>query len=428
MPDKSVKINFSKSLRPAAGIAVFFVLLLSPAFQAFAQARADTVMSLSGIVRDENKRLAFASVTIEGSALGTITKEDGYFNLKIPATDKEITMVISHVGYYSASITAKASEAHELRIQLKPYANLLEESYVIGHDPERLLLEALKRVEANYPMVPVSQRGFYRETVRKGTKYISVSEAVVDMYKYAYNRPAEYDRIGILKGRRIVSQKSADTLIVKQQGGPNLTLLLDVVKNPLDLFFENDLPMYDYKMEAATVIGQRPVYVVSMVPRVRNDRYPLYYAKVYIDKESLAIMRAEYSVDMSDEELVTGTILKKKPSGIKFSPIGISFIASYRMVGDKAVLHYVRSGMEFKCNWKKRLFSSTYSVVSEMVATDIAEAGKDRLMAKDSFRSSDVFYDLVDYFADPDFWGDYNILEPSESLEHAVGRLRRRAK
>ena len=28
-------------------------------------------------------------------------------------------------------------------------------------------------------------------------------------------------------------------------------------------------------------------------------------------------------------------------------------------------------------------------------------------------------------FQDPDFWKDYNIIEPSESLEHAIGRLRR---
>ena len=33
--------------------------------------------------------------------------------------------------------------------------------------------------------------------------------------------------------------------------------------------------------------------------------------------------------------------------------------------------------------------------------------------------------DKAPLFQDPDFWKDYNIIEPSESLEHAVARLRK---
>lgn len=410
-------------------ILTAMVMTLLP-LKTSAQVRADSVLTVSGMVRDEaqNQRLAFVSITIKGSTLGTITNEDGYFSLKIPNTDKDITLVVSHVGYYSNNMTMKATEAHELRIFLKPYADLLQEAHVISHDPERLVYEALQRVRNNYPMSPVNQRGFYRETVRKGSRYISVSEAVVDMYKLAYDRDAMFDRIGILKGRRLMSQKSVDTVMVKQQGGPNLTMTLDVVKNPNDLFYEPDLPMYDYKMDTPTVIEQRPVYVVRMIPHIRNSRYPLYNAKVFIDQENLAIMRVEYDVDMYDPVLVSNAILQKKPSGMKFNATGVSFIASYRYVNGTAVLHYVRSSMQFKCDWKKRLFNSSYEVVTEMVATDISQAGQDHILAREAFRSGDSFYDRVDDFADPEFWGDYNILEPSESLEHAVDRLRRRVR
>ena len=40
-----------------------------------------------------------------------------------------------------------------------------------------------------------------------------------------------------------------------------------------------------------------------------------------------------------------------------------------------------------------------------------------------TFDSRDAFYDKVDFFKDPDFWKDYNIIEPSESLDKAIGRL-----
>ena len=45
---------------------------------------------------------------------------------------------------------------------------------------------------------------------------------------------------------------------------------------------------------------------------------------------------------------------------------------------------------------------------------------------RDRFRSDQIFYDEVDAYADPDYWRDYNILEPTESLENAVDRLRKR--
>lgn len=390
------------------------------------RAQSDNYLTVSGIVRDDSQRLPFVSVTIQGSTLGTITNEDGYFTLKIPNTDKDITIVISHVGYYASTVTVKASEAHGMRIFLKQHPNMLDPALVVSLDPEDLVRTALSKVRVNYPAKAVSQRGFYRETARKGNRYISVSEAVVDIYKNGYAHSSDFDRIEILKGRRLMSQKSADTLAVKMQGGPVLALSLDVVKNHADLFFEEDLAAYDYIMDTPTVIDQKPVFVVRMEPRVRNDRYPLYHAKIFIDKSSLAIMRAEYNVDMEDQALVDNAVLLRKPAGLKFQTLGVSFISSYRFVGDKAVQHYVRCSMDFKCDWKKRLFSSAYNAVTELVATDVKMEDVETIPSSASFKMKDTFYDRVDDFADPDFWGDYNILEPSESLEHAVSRLRRK--
>ena len=41
------------------------------------------------------------------------------------------------------------------------------------------------------------------------------------------------------------------------------------------------------------------------------------------------------------------------------------------------------------------------------------------------FRSSDILSEKAAEFLDPDFWKDYNIIEPTESLEHAIDRLRK---
>ena len=44
---------------------------------------------------------------------------------------------------------------------------------------------------------------------------------------------------------------------------------------------------------------------------------------------------------------------------------------------------------------------------------------------KESFRSSDILAEKTQMYADPDFWKDYNIIEPTESLENAIDRLKK---
>lgn len=408
-------------------LAALFLGLFS-ILPSYAQTETDPFITVTGIVRDADIRLPYVNVSILDSTLGTVTNEDGYFSLKIPVTDDNFTIEVSHVGYYATRKTVSPSQAQGLVFTLKPHPNLLDYASIISYDPQTLVAEALGRIRKNYPTAPVLQRGFYRETAQKGNRYISIAEAVLDLAKSSYLKDVAGDRVRLIKGRRLVSQKSADTLSVKLEGGPTLAVNMDQVKNKFDLFYERDLDDYQYSFLESTVIEQRPQFVVSMKPLSRNEEYPLYNAKVYIDKETLSIMRIEYSLDMYDINMVTNLFLKKKPANLRFQPLEISYVVGYRTMDDLTVLNYVRATMRFKCDWKKRLFSSAYTVTSEMVSTDIRFNSQESITYKESFRERDIFYDRVTDFQDPDFWGAYNILEPSESLEHAVSRLRRRAR
>jgi hypothetical protein len=83
--------------------------------------------------------------------------------------------------------------------------------------------------------------------------------------------------------------------------------------------------------------------------------------------------------------------------------------------------------MRFKCDWKRRLFASTYTVTTEMVVTAQAPPSEvHAIRRRDSFGQRDKFYDKVTFFDEPDFWGDYNIIEPTESLEHAIDKLKKK--
>ena len=59
-----------------------------------------------------------------------------------------------------------------------------------------------------------------------------------------------------------------------------------------------------------------------------------------------------------------------------------------------------------------------------MVVTDRKEGMLETIPNKEAFSLNQIFYDKVDEYWSPDFGGNYNIIEPTESLEHAVDKLK----
>jgi len=209
-------------------------------------------------------------------------------------------------------------------------------------------------------------------------------------------------------------------------GGPTSASKLDLVKNPDILLNPEDLDLYIYHMESPAYIGERLNFVISIEPGYIAE-YPLYYGRLYIDRETLAFSRIELSMDMSDAVKATRVMLLRKPSGLRFSPKELSLVISYRPGEDGSMrLNYFRSQMGFNCDWKRRLFATSYTAVSELVVTEKIEPAV-QIPRTGQFRSSDVLVNEAPLFLDPDFWKDYNIIEPSESLEDASGRLVRQA-
>ena len=306
----------------------------------------------------------------------------------------------------------------------------LDELIVSVNDPLEIVRAAMQRISSNYPMQPELMRCFYREVTRRGSRHIAVAEAVMDMYKTSYKYGPQSDAVGILKGRRLMSMKSKDTLGVKIQGGPVMPLMADVAKNPEYMLNEQDLAQCDLYQKQPVMLNDCLHYVVSVEPR-RFTYYPLMGGLLYIDQESLTITRAELELDVRDWRSASDYMLVKKPVGLRFRPKQLSMTVGYTTDAQGVThMNYLRNEIRFNCDWKRRLFASAYTTVSEMVVTDRLASGRDakRPSGRSSFGVRERFYDRVEYFDDPDFWADYNIIEPTESLEHAIERLKKKLK
>ena len=403
-------------------------LMLTTAFLLLALViKAQTV--ISGKVTDLNGQpLAHVSVMVEGTEVQTVTNEDGQFTLKMHEQPHRLRL--SHIGYKTRHIALEQGATEQLRIRMQSNTIELSEVLVSVNDPLSILKAAMARIEKNYPNEPELMRCFYRETARRGSRFISVAEAVTEMYKSDYYYGPERDAVAILKGRRLMSMKARDTLGVKVQGGPVLPLMVDLAKNREYVLNEENIAHYKLSMEVHVKIADRAQYVINMEPE-GIQFYPIMKGRVFIDQETLTFTRAELQLDMRDWRAASDYMLVHKPFGLRFRPRELTMTIVYN-TDEQGIAHmsYVRNEMRFNCDWKRRLFASPFTTVCEMVVTDRQQKGDGvkRPRGRSSFGLRDRFYDKVEYFDDPDFWADYNIIEPTESLENAIDKLKKRVR
>ncbi len=390
------------------------ILLLAP-LAVYAQQ-----MVVSGNVVDDKTGEALGQVSVSAGRVSVVTNEDGDFTLKLSEKPEQIS--ISHVGYKTRYLNVTKGQSENLKVRLRPATIQLREIVVVNEDPRELVETAISKIPENYSMVPEMLKGFYRETAMKRKHYIYVAEGVEDMYKTPYDRSINRDRVAIVKGRRLLSQKSSDTLGIKVMGGPVQAVLMDLVKNRDFLLNKEEMDAYRFTMGVPEYINDRQQYVIYMEPSWITE-YALYHGKIYIDCERLAFTRIELELDMSDKEKATKTMLVKKPLGVKFKPRELTSVVDYRYDDGVTRISYLKNTFRFNCDWKKRLFATSFTATCEMVVTDSSSSDIHPIGSRSSFDSRDSYYDKVEYFLDPDYWSSYNIIEPSESLDKAIQKL-----
>lgn len=386
-------------------------------------------ITINGIIKDQKSKkiLEYVNVSVPGTGIGTISNEDGRFTLKVNDSLQAKTIEFSRMGYFNKQIAIEKNNISDITVYLTLNATKLPEVIVQSDDPRIIVETALSKVVQNYSPNTNLLTGFYRETIKKGRNYIDISEAVIDIYKTPYNKGIQEDRVEVIKGRKLLSQKSGDTLAVKLLGGPTLSIHTDLIKNQDFLMDRETMNLYSFKHDNPVMLDQQQHYVIIFEPQYVAPE-PLFYGKLYINRNNFTISKAEMSMDMSNKSKATAIILKKKPPKLRFNPEEVSFVINYKQHNGTTYLNYIRNQIRFKCDWKRRLFSTNYTVVSEMIVTDIKDENISKISRKAAFRDYHALTDKVGDFYDADFWKDYNIIEPSESLESAINKLKKQYK
>jgi len=419
-----------KSLMISAVILIYMgffgFAVASPAVPKSNQPDTLTYVQYKGSVTDIDSRvpLAFASLSLNGTNIATITNSEGEFSLKVPKSMTEGKVLVSYLGYKNKIVDLSEFKPERTRIALEILVITLNDISVFPKDPELLIRAVMNRRAENYFNDPTLMSAFYRETIKKRKTYVSLSEAVVEIHKQPY-MSGRVDAAQLYKARKSTDYSKIDTLTFKLQGGPYTTLYLDIMKNPEMIFTEDMIGNYEFNLENITKIGDRLIYVLGFKQRPHITE-PLYFGKLYIDTESLAITSATFNLNVENKMLASDMFIKKKPAGAKVYPTVASYHIDYREKDGKWYYSYSRGQITFKVDWNRRLFNTFYESTIEMAVTNWEKTTEKAPKLSERMKPTVVMSDEISGFADREFWGEYNVIEPEKPIESAIRKIQKK--
>ena len=368
--------------------------------------------------REDHGAIPYASISILDKAFGTISNSDGHFELKIPPRYQHEQLVFSCMGYERQVCGLDSLAGDTLVISLKPFNIRLKEIKVRAINPVWVLEQMLAHVPDNYPGESHLMTAFYREVLTQNGVFINVSEAVIQLLKASYTAPMSEDKIRFLKGRKSPNVEPFQWVDFKMKGGPYYTTQLDVVKT-MDTFLDENYRS-DYKYETGPMIDYlgRPTYVVQFSPVGRVD-FLTYEGRLFIDQETFALVHAGFSLSRNGIRLARQQLIRKKPKGFNVRALSLDYQVSYQLNNGRWFLNTARSSVRFRVRSRHDQVNAVFHSVSDLLITRDEPTRLKRFPKDEQIHSFDIFTEMItDY--DPLFWGNYNIIQPTDDLKKAI--------
>jgi len=365
--------------------------------------------------------LAFANISLLNSNISTISNINGDFSIKIPENYKP-NIKVSFIGYSPKIVDLKNKRNI---ILLDVYSIPLSEMILtIPKDVEGLVRKALFNSKSNYLNENLLMTSFFRESIKRRRRNVSLTEAVSKIYKVPYES-YKRDVIEFVKLRKNTDYSRLDTLIVKLAGGPFNTLFLDIVKYPNFFIPKENIPLYSYVIKRTTKVNNSPVYVVGFKQK-ENIELPSIQGELYIKVDKLVIISANFNLNINNKDFIKNLFVVTKPKGANVWPLQAKYKVDYVEKNGKWIFNYSNLLLKLKINYDKKLFNTSYTFASEIAITDWTQNNslalpKNKMRVKPKIILSDSKLGFIDL----DFWGTDNIIEPEKSIQNAIRKIKK---
>jgi len=161
----------------------FMVIAILATSPAFAQ------MLIEGSIKDKDTKegISFAHVYLEGTTTAVVSDIDGVFVMTVSPEEAEIKLIISSVGYKNFEQTPAEIQANQTKeFLLEPAVFDLDMAVV--KSPEKVLKDAMSKIEENYWTEPFMVEGFYRKGALENDHFFFLTEAIIQYYNKGYHK------------------------------------------------------------------------------------------------------------------------------------------------------------------------------------------------------------------------------------------------
>ncbi|MBN1251228.1 MAG: carboxypeptidase-like regulatory domain-containing protein [Bacteroidales bacterium] len=372
--------------------------------------------------KNTNEPLQYASVSLQGYSIGTITNEQGEFILKI---DKQLinnNICVSFLGYNNTC--KKINEISNINSTI-----YLEENYIsiqeiiIRHtEPKMLIKSAVDNIAKNYCTKPVYYTSFYREFVKRKNDFMFLSEAVFKVYKTSYTN-SQSDQIKLLKSRKLNNISNLDTISLKLKSGLKSSLLLDIVKNKMEFIDEQYFNFYNYRMQDIVTFDDKTAYEIEFKAKEKLNQ-SLYNGNLYISVKDLAIIGAVFSISPKMLKETNSRFIVKKDKGLKTKILNAKYRVTYKKFDNKYYLNHVLANLKIKVKKRNSLFSINFETSFEMATMNFDTISVVKFKRNEISKLNTVFIDDITSY-DKNFWENYNYIKPDEPLQEAIEKIKK---
>jgi len=384
---------------------------------------------ISGQVLDTYTKEPIEGVLVElegNSVIRIITNSEGIFNIPLTNQSDSFQLRIGGIGFNQTSYNYSQKDVLEdLIYYIEPREIKLKEVNVEGYrDPQQLIERMLSRRKENEDKISKQALGFFRERIQKRGKNLSLAEAVISIVKRS-NTSDLNDLVFLNQLRKANNYRSIDSVAVKLQGGPFNILYTDLAKYPEIVFDQNNLEFYKYTYLGTLNYNEQEVLQVAFEPR-SSSKSPSFSGILYLNKASFDLVRADLDLDVSNRDRASRIFVKKKPEGMDIWPTQMRYQIDYAPKDNRWLLQYGKIALEFRVNWKSRLFRRTYQIEAEMAITDwLEDRSKNLIEDKARLKPNKVLIESIEGFYDLLFWETYTIIEPDSEIDKIIAKIER---
>jgi hypothetical protein len=357
--------------------------------------------------RETNEPVIAASIGVKGKASGTISNEEGMFQLNVATEDQ---IMVSCLGYQPIAISAADFSEETKNIFLEQSEELLQEVLVTKVPPHELLREVMAVSSARFNK-PIHLQTYYREFVKRDNKYSNFADGLVDYHVTGNTKKTKADII--VKQNRSISLAKTE----EDEGFAMLTVESGITTAYgfsflNELYTKDKYEWFDFELKSQTDSHGVMMYVITLNPKPEIEKALTRIVITYDPKTKLI-----YDIDMRMADSHRQYLRQRNYLIVKMAILDMEYKSKYKMVGNNYVLSYSNRYAKVRFWNKKRevLMESR----SDMIVTNFGvEHGYDK---KSVFKKR-FLYEKPQQFS-TQFWQHNNAIVLTDEEQQIITNL-----